>query len=207
MYEVFLNDRKITITRPGKIPFVKEAVITKNLASVDEVKNWFLNFSITQKESAIIIQSSPEMFWINMFIPAFKLIPAAGGVVFRNNKLLFILRNGKWDLPKGKIDKSETSEQAAIREVAEECGIIGHTIVKRLSSSYHIFQSPYKDTFGQWILKETFWFEMKYKGKENGSPQTDENISEIMWFEKNELDRVLQNTHENLKPIILRYKE
>jgi hypothetical protein len=63
------------------------------------------------------------------------------------------------------------------------------------------------DSFGQWILKETHWFEMNYTGTKNGSPQTIENISEIRWFARKELEEVLANTYENLKSVISIYKE
>jgi len=205
MYEVFFNDRKIVITQPGKIPFVKEAVITENLFSVNEVKNWFHDFLSSNTSHAIIIHSSPEVFWKNLFLTAFKLIPAAGGVVIRDEKLLFILRNRIWDLPKGKIDPGETPQEAAVREVAEECGIEGHQITKALPSTFHIFQSPYSKTTGQWILKETHWFEMKYNGNHEGIPEFEENITEIRWFKKTELGEVLANTYENLKSLISLY--
>jgi len=205
MYKVFFNDRKIVITSRGNAPFVKETAIIENLNSVAEVKNWFLDFAANQIQSAILLHPFPEDFWKDLFLPVFTQMPAAGGIVKRNEKLLFIFRNGKWDLPKGKIDKGETVKEAAIREVAEECGIEGHQITKELPSTFHIYQSPYKKTFGQWILKETFWFEMSYTGTENGRPETKENITEIRWFAKNELDEVLANTYENLKSVVLLY--
>lgn len=207
MYEVFLNERKIVITQPGNTSFVKEAVITKNLNSEEEVKNWFLDFATKETRLAVLLHQSPEIFWKDFFLPVFRLIPAAGGVVIRDNKLLFILRNDKWDLPKGKIDKGEYATVAAIREVAEECGIKGHKITKTLPSTFHIFQSPYTKSLGRWILKETFWFEMSYSGIENGTPQNDENITEVRWFSKNELGEVLANTYENLKSVITDYRK
>jgi len=206
MYEVFLNERKIVITQTGNTSFVKEVIITENLNSVEEVKNWFLKFAASETKSAVLFHSSPEIFWEVLFLPVFTSIPAAGGVVIRNNKLLFIKRNDKWDLPKGKIDKGETIQKTAIREVAEECGISGHQITKALPSTFHIFQSPFEETNGLWIIKETHWFEMNYAGDENGLPQTIENITEIKWFEKWDLDEVLRNTYENLKSVITLYK-
>ena len=205
MHEVFLNERKIVIAAPGNTPFVNEAEITESLESVDDVKIWFLDFAKTEKRQAVLLHHSPGNFWKELFLPVFIQIPAAGGVVIRNNKLLFIFRNDKWDLPKGKIDSGETAEKAALREVAEECGISGHQITKKLPSTYHIYQSPYIQTLGQWILKETHWYEMSYSGIKNGSPETKENIIEIRWFDKNELDVVLANTFESLKPIISNY--
>lgn len=205
MYEVFLNEKKIVITQPGNISFVKETVKTENLHSVEGVKNWFLDFAASKTELAVLTHPSPVVFWTTLFLPVFKLIPAAGGIVFRNNKLLFIYRNGKWDLPKGKIDKGETTREAAIREVAEECGIEGHRITKVLPSTFHAYQLPYAKSHVQWILKETHWFEMIYANSFNGTPQIKENITEIRWFEKNELDEVFTNTYENLKSAITNY--
>lgn len=206
MYEVFWNDRKIVITHPGNIPFIKATVRFENLNTTNEVREWFLGFTESENNSAVLIHPLPGKFMKELFSPAFKSVPASGGVVFRNNKLLFIFRNEKWDLPKGKIDHGESPKEAALREVAEECGIEGHQIIKVLPSTFHIYQSPHINSFGQWILKETHWFEMSYSGNENGFPQTSENISAIKWFAKNELEEVLANTYESLKSIISIYK-
>lgn len=206
MYEVFLNERKIVITRSENMPFIKEVAITENLHSNEEVKSWFLNFANAETGSAILLHPTPEIFWKDLFLPVFTSIPAAGGIVIRNNKLLFIFRNEKWDLPKGKIDPGESIEEAATREVAEECGITEHKIIAKLPSTFHIYQSPWKESQGHWILKETHWFEMNYSGNENGTPETSENITELKWFAKNDLGEVFENTYESLKSIISIYK-
>jgi 8-oxo-dGTP pyrophosphatase MutT (NUDIX family) len=207
MYEVFWNDRKIVITQPDNIQIIKEAVRFENINSPEEVKDWFMSFTRSQRVSAVLMHPVAKEFWEGIFVPAFNPVPAAGGIVIRNEKLLFIFRNGKWDLPKGKIDPGESAEVAALREVAEECGIEGHRITKILPSTFHIYQSPYTDSFGQWILKETHWFEMSYQGNESGTPQINENITKIKWFTKHELEEVLANTYENLKSVISIYKE
>src|SRR5688572_4852080 len=55
------------------------------------------------------------------FFKHFKLIEAAGGIVQNESKdLLFIFRRGKWDLPKGKMEKNESRETCAERETMEE---------------------------------------------------------------------------------------
>lgn len=205
MYKVFFNDREIIITSKENRLNIKTAIIIEDLRDVNAVINWFKEFEKKDQNPVILIHSNPIAFWERCFLPAFILVPAAGGVVVRSQKLLFIFRNQKWDLPKGKIDKGETPIKAAIREVNEECGISGHEIVKHLPSTFHIYKSPYKKTLGQWILKETFWFEMSYSGVENGTPQTEENITKVQWFAKNELDTVLGNTYENLKQLIKIY--
>ena len=52
-----------------------------------------------------------------------------GGAVVRDDKLLFIRRasrhgRGNWQLPGGFIEPDETIEQAVVREVQEEAGVI-----------------------------------------------------------------------------------
>ena len=50
-----------------------------------------------------------------------KPIEAAGCIVKNEEgKILMMKRLGKWDLPKGKIDKGETPIQASLRELEEE---------------------------------------------------------------------------------------
>jgi 8-oxo-dGTP pyrophosphatase MutT (NUDIX family) len=206
MYEVFFNDRKITITTPGKITISKTLINTDSFTSPKAFRKWFLEFEKKDVNDICLVHKSPDYFFIDILKPAFRVIQAAGGVVKRDENLLFIFRNDKWDLPKGKIDKGETKQKAAIREVQEECGIIGHKIVESLPSTFHIYQSPYADTKGEWVLKETFWFEMEYRGTENGVPQKEENITEIKWFEIKELELALSKTYANLVPIINYYR-
>lgn len=205
MYKVFFNDRKITVLQKTDITLNKSIKYTENLHSISDVKHWFLDFISEDEKEVIMICEDIEKFWEKVFVPSFKLIKAAGGVVKRNGQLLFIFRNEKWDLPKGKVDNGESVEKAAIREVQEECGISGHSILKKLPATYHIYQSPYIKSKGKWVLKETFWFEMGYAGNENGKPQNEENITEIRWFERSELNEVLANTYENLKQVIQYY--
>lgn len=66
---------------------------------------------------------------------------SAGGVVFRpyirkkDGKPSFLVgliersQSGWWDLPKGHLEKGETPEQAAIREVEEESGLHGEIVL------------------------------------------------------------------------------
>ncbi|MBN2635604.1 MAG: NUDIX domain-containing protein [Prolixibacteraceae bacterium] len=205
MYKVFFNDRRIIISQKANITISKSKKAVVDLLTMDDVIHRFLEFIDGNKKELFIETETPDYFWQNVFIPSFRFIKAAGGIVVRNNQMLFIYRDEKWDLPKGKIDVGETEENAALREVEEECGISGHSIVKRLPSTFHIYQSPYKKSKGEWILKETVWFEMAYSGNEDGTPQADENIKYIRWCKSNELNEAWNNTYENLKQIISLY--
>jgi len=133
----------------------------------------------------------------------FKEISAAGGLVQnKEGAFLFIKRFGVWDLPKGKIEKKETSENAAIREVEEECGLTCLKIVRPLDSTFHIYRSPYLPFPKNLILKETKWFLMKYSGVKIPVPQTEENIEEVRWFAVSNFDIPLSNTYRSLKEFL-----
>jgi 8-oxo-dGTP pyrophosphatase MutT (NUDIX family) len=205
MYKVFLNDRVIKIVAPGKITLKKTSVVVDNLEEIEATKNWFNNFSKSDISEVLLVHPNPEYFFYRTFCSSFEKIDAAGGLVLHKNNILFILRHEVWDLPKGKVDKKETVKEAALREVSEECGIIGQQIVKCLPSTFHMYQSPYAESKSHWILKQTFWFEMNYTGQFPGTPQLEEDITEIRWFDRSDLGLVLSNLYSSLKPIVSLY--
>ena len=205
MYKVFLNDRLIAITAPEKITYSKPVQFFDERINKEDVKQWFNSFN-NSNLNKISLQHPDPAFFFRIFRSAFTELPAAGGVVQKNDRLLFIYRKGKWDLPKGKIDSGESPKEAALREVEEECGITGHRIVKSLPSTFHIYRSVYKNQKSKWIFKETQWFEMSYSGENPGRPETDEGITRIRWFARNELNEVWSNTYENLKLVIGLYR-
>ena len=107
-----------------------------------------------------------------------------------NGDYLFIFRNKKWDLPKGKVEKGEQVKTAAIREVEEECGV---KIEKRktiLSKTYHIYELN-----GEVILKRTSWFPMKVKGIPKLIPQKEEGISTASWVSPQGIKIKMKNTY------------
>jgi 8-oxo-dGTP diphosphatase len=61
-------------------------------------------------------------------MPLVKLVRAAGGIVWRQTPagprlaVIHRARRGDWSLPKGKLDRGETWQEAARREIAEETG-------------------------------------------------------------------------------------
>ena len=111
-----------------------------------------------------------------------------------------IYRWGKWDLTKGKAEKGETIAETAIREVEEECGITNLQNDGFNSLTWHIYEHPRKP--GNWILKQTHWFNMRYTGNEELVPQINEDILEAKWFTKSELKIVTENTWASLRPLI-----
>jgi 8-oxo-dGTP pyrophosphatase MutT (NUDIX family) len=130
----------------------------------------------------------------------FKKIIAAGGLVLNDKKeLLMIFRRGKWDLPKGKLDKGESIEDCALREVKEETGLGNVKLGKFAGLTYH----EYFDTYlKQNLIKETHWFAMHAPGMQPLVPQTTEDIEIIEWVDKNNIPGKLNNSYPNIIEII-----
>ena len=144
----------------------------------------------------VYINNSLEIITENWesFCANYVVIKAAGGLVYNDkNQLLMIFRNGKWDLPKGKLEVNENIEQCAIREVEEECGVSGLIITQQLQKTYHTYEIK-----GQKILKCTYLFKMYYYFKGNLVTQIQEGITAVVWVEKQDIAEKLENSFGNI---------
>ena len=112
-----------------------------------------------------------------------------------------IFRNGLWDIPKGKVETGEDYETAGIREVEEECGIVNPIIETFLCETYHTY--VFKGTN---VLKKTMWYVMNYSGPKVLVPQTEEGITNVKWFSKEEFFEVRGNTYGSINEVIDRYR-
>jgi 8-oxo-dGTP pyrophosphatase MutT (NUDIX family) len=132
------------------------------------------------------------------FFKKFTLVKAAGGFVLNeNNEVLMMFRRGKWDLPKGKMDKNETFEECAIRETEEETGLKNIKLISPLITTYHTYHEGSK-----YVLKETKWFTMKVSGEQKLIPQAAEQISKLEWVGKNDLKKYLQNSFPSVNDVL-----
>ncbi|MEO9144538.1 MAG: NUDIX domain-containing protein [Ginsengibacter sp.] len=132
------------------------------------------------------------------FFSHFTLIKAGGGLV-KNKKgeILMIFRREKWDLPKGKLEEGESIEECAIREVQEETGLIELEIEEPIEITYHTYVQE-----GKPILKESHWYAMKATGSEKLIPQTEEDISEIMWANNEDIKKHILNTFPTIVKVL-----
>jgi 8-oxo-dGTP pyrophosphatase MutT (NUDIX family) len=120
---------------------------------------------------------------------------AGGGLVYnKKGEVLFIFRNGKWDLPKGGTNKGEEIEDTAMREVEEETGVGKLKVTKKLQKTYHVFKRN-----GKYKLKITHWFEMTstFNGELIG--QAEEGIEKVAWLNPDQIKEALKNSYENIK--------
>jgi 8-oxo-dGTP pyrophosphatase MutT (NUDIX family) len=190
MYKVFFNDRKVFLTDDFSKHFQIRYGLFYKYRDREDLHELITFYQHLSKIDSLYIFHSDVEELRNAFKSCFIPLKAAGGLI-RNQKdeFLLIYRRGKWDLPKGKLNNGETFENAALREVEEECGIAGMQIIKPLISTYHTY--PYKDGTA---LKRTSWYEMLYKGSGEPQPQTEEDIEEIRWVSKDKLDYYLKNS-------------
>ena len=171
MYKVFIKDLPLNFVQNGE---PRQVQVNGSIEHIDDPK-LILDLNAQGKNIAIYGTPSEDMKWV---FSDYELIIAGGGLVTNaHGKTLFIFRNDKWDIPKGKLDPNESVAECAVREVEEETGATGLSIVRELPSTYHTYTQN-----GQPILKRTYWYEMSIDGDQNLVPQTEEGITKIEWI-------------------------
>ncbi len=129
---------------------------------------------------------------------------SAGGVVYRRTpagpEFLLIRANGRWAFPKGNLEKGETPETAAVREIAEETGLppASLRIVRALPPIDYAFQWQ-----GRLVFKTVRNFLVEARADVPLSPQLSE-IEEVRWFGPEAARRTLsfKNSRETLDTAI-----
>jgi ADP-ribose pyrophosphatase YjhB (NUDIX family) len=193
MYKVFVNDKPIILTTQveQETDFKNYLLNTVNLTKVIKELN-----TTSLKEVRLIHKNKDKL--LKKFLKKLPNVIAGGGKVYNEKgDILFIYRNDKWDLPKGKTEGKETIEETAIREVTEETGVNGLEIVKPLETTYHIFKRN-----GRNKIKVTYWFEMKSSFKGNLYAQVEEGITKVEWLNKEQAIDALENSYANIKLLI-----
>lgn len=196
MYKVFFNDRMIILSDQ---PETSGEGYPQNHAyrNLKELKKAVFSFLSLNSVQALLIHHKDIEVLFKDFLSLFDFVEAAGGLVRNTDSdILVILRRGIWDLPKGKLDSGESMEEAALREVTEECGIHGQTITRPLPPTYHIYLEK-----KIWHLKKTHWFEMSYRGQEVPVPQQSEQITDVRWISKANLLNITDEAFRSLLEI------
>lgn len=198
MYKVFYNDRTVFFMPSNNGIENKPDNYVHFFKTKKRLKEVIDNFQKnTNIKELYIIDLDIELVF-KKYMKFYKLIEAAGGLVKnKEGNLMVILRREKWDLPKGKMEKKETPEMAALREVEEECGISNLTIIRPITKTYHTYKLGNKD-----ILKKTHWFEMDFTGTQKPVPQTEEEITEVKWIKENDLQEVTRNTFPSIIDVL-----
>jgi len=193
MYKVFFNQKPIFLTTELVFQTVRTPVMFIKFSSPENIVKALKS---KKTECLYLYHQKEDKLWMH-FLRHFPIVEAAGGLVrHQDGRFLFIYRNEKWDLPKGRIEKNEPIRIAAVREVEEETGVDGLEIVKPLIETFHVFNRN-----GKYKLKKTFWFEMKTASTSTLTPQLDEGIEQAVWVFEKEIPLKFENAYENIKQV------
>ena len=152
-----------------------------------------------KKVHSIFISSKKKRDLINHLKSKFKVIEAGGGVVEKDGEILLIYRRKVWDLPKGKLDKGETIESCAKREVEEETGV-KVKIDQKIDSVWHTYVTKKK-----YVLKKTHWYAMHCVDDKNMAPQKDEGIKKVEWMNMEEVRKALHGSYRSIRYVMQEY--
>ena len=194
MYKVFVNRLIINLTSDKE--------------SLNDSKTYLLS-SISIKEIIKKLKIHDEVFLyypdkkklLKEFKEKLVTIKASGGIVTnKKNQILFIYRKGKWDLPKGKMEKNESKKESALREVIEETGVKKLKIINFFSTTFHLIKVK-----REYFLKETHWYTMKTKYDGKLKPQKSEGIISAKWKTFDEAQEIKKKTFRNIAIILTKY--
>ena len=197
MYKVFIKN-KVLIFKKGT---EKSSELFQQFGPCLSVKRFhdLISF-LDDRDDALYVYTESPAETLKEFFKNFTFLKAAGGIVQsieQPSRYLFIKRWGKWDLPKGKIEKVETPEAGAIREIKEECNVEGLQRIKKLPSTLHVYFM-----YEKFVVKKTHWYLFSGSIHQELVPQEEEDISEVKWFAKNELFEIKTNTYASLLDLI-----
>ncbi len=210
MVKIFINKTAVYLLERNDKPLIDVKYSGEKITGYDFSDKSSLLSLIEKSErntesSTIFIEhkNADELFEI--FKSFYKPVSAAGGVV-KNNKgeALMIFRRGKWDLPKGKVEKNESVKEAAVREVQEETGL------KNIEAGKQIYLYPWKQscTYHTYnigdkkILKDTHWFEMRSADTSLLQPQTEEEITKAEWAPVQKIPELMNESYGSIADVI-----
>ncbi|MDC0571085.1 NUDIX domain-containing protein [Flavobacteriaceae bacterium] len=193
MQKIFVGNKPIVLTTKVE----PESDFKNYLIDTVDINKVLHNLKKEKYKSIRLIGDNEEVL-LKKFLRLLPNIVAGGGKVINSDgKILFIFRNGKWDLPKGKAEQKETIDQTALREVEEETGVKGLSITKPLEITYHIFKRN-----DQYFIKKTYWFEMFSDYIGDLKPQIKEGITKVKWVGPKKLKKVKKNIYANIEALI-----
>lgn len=167
------------------------------LASKKELRALVERMNTGEEEGGIDVIGRGFDAW-EAFQADHDFVPAAGGVVLdEQGRLLAIKRLGRWDLPKGKVEKGEAVDAGAVREVQEECGLVQVELLRPLTSTWHTYERK-----GRQHLKRTDWFLMRASSKEKLVAQSEEDIEEVCWLDADGVRMMEADTYPSLLPVL-----
>jgi 8-oxo-dGTP diphosphatase len=120
-------------------------------------------------------------------------VRAAGGVVTRDGAdgleilLVHRPRYDDWSLPKGKLDDGESFEQAAVREIEEETGLV-------CELGPELEPGTYTDHKGR--SKIVRWYRMTPDSPDTSGFEPNDEVDELRWAGPSEARRLTDYDHD-----------
>ncbi len=193
MYTIYVGDKPIILTTKVE----KETDFKSFLLKTVNIGKVIKTLNNTDLKGVHLVHKNEDKL-LKRFLKLLPNVIAGGGKAYNTkNDILFIYRNDKWDLPKGKTERKESIEETAIREVEEETGVKGLKITKPLPTTYHIFKRH-----GKHRIKITYWFEMKTDFKGKLFPQENEGITKVEWLDDKGSQKALENSYANIRILV-----
>ena len=136
MYKIFYEQRALVFPNIEEKDLDLDATSTQlESYEVEKIHNFLRQWLVVNLTEDVTIDGiSPDVLSAAL-CRTFVLAPAAGGVVLSDGCFAAIQRHGIPDLPKGHVEEGEEVSTAALREVEEETGLTGLSIVRQLPSS------------------------------------------------------------------------
>jgi len=133
--------------------------------------------------------------FIQYIMSHYIYVKAAGGIVENGiGQRLLMVRNERYDLPKGKVEEGETLASAALRETTEETGLSALQLGALLGKTYHIY-----NLYGGWHFKQTSWYSMRASSNQPLVPQADEGITECRWMPVAQWEQSLRQSYSTMR--------
>jgi len=201
MYKVFIDNKELVFVESWLKKSKKRTLVVRfdDFERAKDILN--LRTELSEKKRLVVVCDDLDRQFSRIF-HKYRKITAAGGVVRRKSSILAIYRLGKWDLPKGKLEKGEDPEIAAYREIEEECGISGMHIIAKITETYHTYEMN-----GKLFLKQNYWFYFIYKGDKHLVPQTEEDISVAKWMKISGLKEFESDSYASILEVLKQWKK
>lgn len=195
MITIYFTDNSLTFAPEDYTPKAGETLLTESKVTSANLDNLF-DFC-----NSIVVLSADWNAAFRHFASRFVAVEAAGGIVENElGEMLLIYRRERWDLPKGHIDTGEDALSAAIREIAEETGVVGLNFVAQIGNTLHAY-----NVYGKWELKLTHWFAFSCHSSST-TPQTDEDIVLAVWADREKTVECMTNSYPTIREIVYEYE-
>lgn len=173
-------------------------ILPVQVSKEEDVKDVLEYLESSPFHSKAVLHGASKAAIYNHITQQSELLQASGGVVWNDlGQVLLIFRHNHWDLPKGKIEENESKEEAALREVMEECGVQELALNNYFTTTYHTYWRNQTR-----MLKQTFWYEMACNDKGSIKPQTIEGITDVKWANQAAIQKAMQQTFPNLQEVL-----